>query len=805
MEFLRIKRWLSLGTTLSLVAMVGISACAKKGKDDHKSENKKAAPAANTAAQKKEEEAQLGMNQHYYWSPSAVNGQVSDVEIAETVEAEVRADLEPFKSEALSCGLNNGGSACLDTVFTDSHSVFSNYSESEQKQIVQTSALLLKDSEDLYYIISMKEKTTLTVDQYEGSYFLWKEALVVHAGRPGKEKSVFVQKDHEKLDAELKNIHSVDDIKNILGHPVVAQLQFTHPDAEHLIAQIKSETHDYRLLYRLMDYSQSIHLVKPQILADALTEKLSILADGTNDVYSTGLIRLARQHLRSEKKFMLGLSSRLLQNRNFENSRGQQWAAITVAENDSDRNLTQKVKELILESLKNKEDNEIRHAVLRVIAEKAPKLAPVAKIRNLETDSSPSVRMDVAVALGKYKDKEATQGLIHLIGDDDYYVRNQAKKAFEDREIGSDEAEYAKNLISDKNTDSSAKTDLIETVGKCTSDSCRDAILAAVVDSSPSVRYVVAKCLGAYPSTPAKRGLIHLVSDSDFYVRGEASAQLNNQSFNTTEAQDYKKLLDDKNVDSSAKQDLIRSLRFTQNDAARDAILTAVGDPSSSVRFQAASGLGRYNDTKAKIGLIRLVADSDFYVRSEARGQLEGKNIGTPEVAELKKLLLDANTDTSAKEEMVHFLSKPTSTEARDALIAGTKDLSSNTRLAIVGGLAKYTDPEANNALIFLATDENYSVQAQARQALSGRKMGDLELKSLITALNHASSDTRTFAAKALGGTRNGNAIDPLQKRLEIEPNQYVVQTIQEALQQLRKEATFPQSWMPNWLFRLMN
>ncbi|HXN46192.1 MAG TPA: HEAT repeat domain-containing protein [Bryobacteraceae bacterium] len=272
-----------------------------------------------------------------------------------------------------------------------------------------------------------------------------------------------------------------------------------------------------------------------------------------------------------------------------------------------------------------------------------------------------------------------------------------------------------------------------------------DPLTVALSDSDWGVQKAAAGALGEIGGARAVEPLIGALNNTDLVSGAEVAKALG------------------KIKDPRAVQPLIAALKGRDAvDAAEalaaigapavGALIAALKNPDSDVRWHAAVALGNSKDPRAVEPLAGTLEGADSpLLRSSAAGALG--EIRDPRAVEpLARVLTDPSPDVRD-----HALSAlgAIGAPAVSPLLAALKSVHPDVRRGAAEALSRCGDPRATGLLIGILKDTDSSVRAAAVTTLAS--IGAEEL--LIAALNDRDSHIRQGAARALGGKDSPRAI----------------------------------------------
>jgi HEAT repeat protein len=276
----------------------------------------------------------------------------------------------------------------------------------------------------------------------------------------------------------------------------------------------------------------------------------------------------------------------------------------------------------------------------------------------------------------------------------------------------------------------------------------------ALKDEDSGVRKGAAEALVKIGS-PSVNPLIVALKDKDSDVRKsavEALAKIGSPSVNPL-------IVALKDRDAYARGNAAESLGKIKDNRAVDPLIGALKDKEPYVRGRAAVALGEVRDGRAVNPLIGALKDEDSYVRESAAWALGGigdSRAVDPLITALKGKELPLRVNAA------EALGKIKDSRAVDPLIAALKDKELLLRANAAESLGKIKDSRAVDPLIEVLkkNDEDPEVRRRASMALG--EIGKPALEPLIAALEDENSSVRSYAAEALGFTKDTRAVEPL-------------------------------------------
>ena len=343
--------------------------------------------------------------------------------------------------------------------------------------------------------------------------------------------------------------------------------------------------------------------------------------------------------------------------------------------------------------------------------------------------------------LGQVRSDDAIPGLLKLTEHSNSDVRKSAADAL--CEIGG-EAAIPGLLKLAENSDSYVRRRAVDTLGKIGSEAAIPGFLKLLENSDSSVRSIVADALGKIGSEVAIPGLLKLLENSNSDVPANA-------------------------VDILLGIDLI--FRLSSNSDGR----------------RAAEALGKIGSEVAIPGLLKLLENSDYYVRIMAADALDG--IGS-EVAIPGLLKLLKNSDSDLRRRAAYALGEIGGEAAIPGLLKLLEDPNSDVRSMVAYAFGKIGDEAAIPGLLKLLEDPNSDVRSMAAYAFG--KIGDeAAIPGLLKLLEDPNSDVRSMAAYAFGKIGDEAAIPGLLKLAE-DSDSYVRSWAADALGKIGSEVAIP-------------
>lgn len=233
----------------------------------------------------------------------------------------------------------------------------------------------------------------------------------------------------------------------------------------------------------------------------------------------------------------------------------------------------------------------------------------------------------------------------------------------------------------------------------------------------------------------------------------------------------------------------------------------------TSTRTYAATLMGRIQGHGANTILIDNMSDPDYYVRQEIYKQLKSKSVSNADLPAVKQQL--GSTYTSTREIAATLLAEIGSEAAITLLINATSDNDYYVREAIFKNLKdqkvrethlpnlaaqlgsrftnvrsfaaklvnKVSGDRATKLLISKLSDSDYYLRQEYLKLLEERPLHNQIVSDLTKELSSQYSNVRTKIAELLAKIGTPDARRALEARLSVEPDYYVKQAIQKAIE----------------------
>lgn len=223
----------------------------------------------------------------------------------------------------------------------------------------------------------------------------------------------------------------------------------------------------------------------------------------------------------------------------------------------------------------------------------------------------PSIRYDIADALGRIGDKTAVDALIPLLEDEDYDIRWRAADAL--GKIG-DKTAVDALLLALKDKSSAVRSSAADALGQIGDKAAVDPLTQALEDENSFVCRRAAIALGKINDKSTASPPIFGFKNEDSSVSGqtvEAPEEIGNKATIDSLA------LALKHENQDVRREAVNTLEQIGGKAAVDLLIFALKDKFSGIRQQAASALGQLSDKAAVEPLIHALSDDHSFVRGE--------------------------------------------------------------------------------------------------------------------------------------------------------------------------------------------
>ena len=283
--------------------------------------------------------------------------------------------------------------------------------------------------------------------------------------------------------------------------------------------------------------------------------------------------------------------------------------------------------------------------------------------------------------------------------------------------------------------------------------------------------------------TPTDRkALITQLSDSDPQLRERACLELA-KARDPSAGPEILRVTDDEN--SKVRRAALIALRSIEGKKGMNRLLKALSDdPSPQVRWQAATELEALGDLEAVPELIKALRDRAPLVRGAAAEALKGMPDERATQPLIRALRDKDTTVRRAATEGLGKIQDPISVKPLTRMLFH-KDF--QTRRRAVKSLQAINDPTAAPALVRTFKDWDPIIRNNATQTLI--QMGNTEVTpKLIRYLRSWKPVVRQHAAQTLGGLKDLQAVEPLERALDREPNPTTRAAMVRALRELQAE-----------------
>lgn len=236
-----------------------------------------------------------------------------------------------------------------------------------------------------------------------------------------------------------------------------------------------------------------------------------------------------------------------------------------------------------------------------------PFQAAVEKLKN----DNPMVRRQGTEDLARLRDPRAAAILLKTLSDDHPYVRSAAVDAV-GRLRASEAAPRLVELLA-KDKDAQVRQQAAISLAHIGDKTAAKALLKALDDEAPGVRFAAARALGVLRAPEAVGPLAERLKDPAEGMRRAAASALGVLS--TPEAlPPLREALQDK--DLYVRREAARGL--AAGETSTEALKTALEDPDGIVRAHAAMGLGRLGDPAGEAAAVALLSHADHAARQQA-------------------------------------------------------------------------------------------------------------------------------------------------------------------------------------------
>ncbi|MBN2371033.1 MAG: HEAT repeat domain-containing protein [Vicinamibacteria bacterium] len=306
-------------------------------------------------------------------------------------------------------------------------------------------------------------------------------------------------------------------------------------------------------------------------------------------------------------------------------------------------------------------------------------------------------------------------------------------------------------------------------------------LLDTLADEDVQNRRTAAITLGWLKEARAERTLIELLGDPS--VQQYVTHALVSIGFQDREAFEHGL----RNPHDAIRQGTIRCLSWIAPPDAVDLVAPLIHDPSSEVRAEAASAIGRLGDEDSAMLLFELLGDDSELIQESAMEAL----LRLPP-ARVIPLLLQAlgNPDIAVRVRAAETLGLLRDPKTAPALIALTRDPRESARRAAIKALGEIEAPGIPDILRAALLDESSIVRQQAAVSL-GKLRDPSSINDLLPLLGDPDPKMRFVVIRALGQIRAAEAVPRLIPLLT-DPHKELRFAAVEALGEMRAYSAVP-------------
>jgi HEAT repeat protein len=418
---------------------------------------------------------------------------------------------------------------------------------------------------------------------------------------------------------------------------------------------------------------------------------------------------------------------------------------------------------------------------VRLLGETRSEQAISGLLKLLE-DSDWHVRESAAKALGEIASEVAVLGLLPRLEDTYETVLESAAEAL--GKIGSESAVPGLLKLLEGSHWAIPRSAAVEALGKIASEAAIPGLLKLLKNSDWFVSHRASATLGIIGSKMAIPGLLKLLEDANWYVRNGIAVSLGEIGSDGAIPGLLKLLEDDKRYvrDSAAE-----ALGKIGSEAVISELLQRLEHNDAAVRESAAKALGEIGSEVAISGLLKLLEDDYWLVRKnavEALGKI-GSEVAVPS---LLKLLED--DERYVRDSVAKALGEIGSEVAIPGLLKLLQDADSLVRHSAAEALGEIGSKVAISGLLKLLEDDYWLVRKNTVEAL-GKIGSEVAVPSLLKLLKDDERSVRDSVAKALGEIGSEVVIPGLLKLLE-DADSFVGHSAAEALGKIGSEAVIP-------------
>lgn len=418
------------------------------------------------------------------------------------------------------------------------------------------------------------------------------------------------------------------------------------------------------------------------------------------------------------------------------------------------------------------------------------------------------VRESAARALGKLKENRALDMLIASLSDDNIDVRASVIKTL--GELGDPRSiavmipflssneitsgvhnrsglshitaltfgkfgEAALSPIVDilKSGDDTGRIYAADALGYIGNPAAVEALINALSDPYPAVRWSAAYALGTLGDTAAVEPLIQSLNDEDVVVKNEATYALGLLGDSRAIPPMISLFAD--NSETDYQQGGEQTIAFTAAKAIAKlqgdvfaALSAALSSDLPAIRGMAAFALSMLDDPRAVSLLGRMLDDKATLAEDDDSSVCDMAIIaltafGAPAVEVLATRLKDP--DAELRSSVVNALGKIKDAHTLQLLSASVRDSEAMVRLATVVALAEFEDPQVFMVLLPALRDSDTDVRRAVVNVL-GQMRDKRAVQPLLGMLNDPEPTVRQGVIKALSELQDNRAVQPIGKRL---------------------------------------
>lgn len=398
--------------------------------------------------------------------------------------------------------------------------------------------------------------------------------------------------------------------------------------------------------------------------------------------------------------------------------------------------------------------------VMEAIKHIGDKSAVPAMLAILKSDRGGDDKAYIIRALGEMKVTSAIPAIRPFVKSSDRDLRLAAISAL--MALKDPNAfQYVTSLA--KDSDDAHRRIAMDMLGSIKDEKAVSLLIAGMKDKSEDVRRSAIASLGHSKSPRAVNALSGLLSSGDEDTRRDVMDAL------TIVGEPAVDVLMSalKNPDPSIRGRAASYLGFLKEARAFAPIMALLKDKESSVRVDAAAGIGDFKDrSPAMAPLLELLQDSNWEVRNAATGALGGIHDEAVTNALIGRLL---DGDQGVRWTACFSLAKSGDPKAVDALIAALAD---PRQIFIPTPRPIYPqEPNTARSQQVAPAKKNQPPQPQDMRpciaAALGRSKDARAVEPLIALINDSNETLRTFVVESLGELKDPHAVEPLIGRLK--------------------------------------